>query len=228
MYTEISDADKKQLLLFTKYLKSWGLETGTFEIYAYGELDGIRVDDLYEVKLQENSKLKIPPRVLEILKDLTEKGLQSKDVSYIYDANYSSIQYFFFVDKRMLEIDVHQEYITDQSSQMDENGRFIPELDLVFQVLEDLTNDSYLDLSYEGSGDSGSLNHTFDDTDLDVPSEVLDYCYEYLSNNYGGWEIDNGSAGVFNFDIPKKILTVSHTWYESNSDEQTIFSASLV
>lgn len=228
MYTEISDADKKQLLLFTKYLKSWGLENGTLEIYAYGELSDILINELDEVRLEENLKIKIPPKVREILKDLTVKGLESGVVHHIYDATYSSIRYFFYVDKRKLEIDVRQEYTTDETSERDQNGRFIPELDLVFEVLKDLTNDSYLNLSYDGGGDSGTLNDTFDDTRLKVPAQVSDYCYEFLEEHHGGWEIDNGSTGVFNFDIPKKILTVSHTWYESNSDEQTIFSASLV
>lgn len=41
-------------------------------------------------------------------------------------------------------------------------------------------------------------------------SELIDaFCYDYLENVQGGWEINEGSRGTFHFDVKKRKMNLS-------------------
>jgi hypothetical protein len=74
-------------------------------------------------------------------------------------------------------------------------------------------------ISYEGSGDSGEIhNHVVYGKDgeeapilLDgLEEEVDEFCYQLLQDNYGGWEINEGSFGeIVMMPTPRRI-TYTH------------------
>ena len=85
------------------------------------------------------------------------------------------------------------------------------------EVNESIQNKT-LELRYYGSGDSGYLEDYFDGTSILIPSKIEDWCYRQLENDFGGWEINEGSQGYFLFYLDQKEIELSHTM---NVEEQS-------
>jgi hypothetical protein len=62
------------------------------------------------------------------------------------------------------------------------------------------------------------------ETDVDVEGLIQGICYEVLEDSFGGWEIDDGSYGNFNFDVKKRKMTLemNERVMEVNTEEFTI------
>jgi hypothetical protein len=59
-------------------------------------------------------------------------------------------------------------------------------------------------VDFSGGGDNGYINDTLTlstGSNDDIPSGVKDFLYNMLNSHQGGWEIDDGSQGVFTFDF---------------------------
>ena len=85
----------------------------------------------------------------------------------------------------------------------------------------------YVELRYNGSGDSGYIEGSFEDPSEEVPANVEDYCYRMLESNYGGWEINEGSQGTFYFDLVDRSITLHHTYNTEETDTYTLFEESF-
>jgi hypothetical protein len=86
------------------------------------------------------------------------------------------------------------------------------------EFLESLGNPESVTISYDGSGDSGSLEQngiTSDGRNVDLPSDIEDICYHQLEEFYG-WEINEGSSGEI--IITNDSLTVDHYWNREEWD----------
>jgi hypothetical protein len=66
-------------------------------------------------------------------------------------------------------------------------------------------------VTYEGSGDSGLVNNEYisQDGDGEIDNDIENICYGLLQE-YGGWEINEGSQGTINFT--KDEIIVNHEW----------------
>jgi hypothetical protein len=66
-------------------------------------------------------------------------------------------------------------------------------------------------VSYEGGGDSGYIGFTYESEKGtgDVPAGIEDLCYSLLEE-YGGWEINEGSQGTIVFTRDE--IDVNHEW----------------
>lgn len=66
-------------------------------------------------------------------------------------------------------------------------------------------------VSYEGGGDSGYIDSTYESEKGtgDVPAKIENLCYSLLEE-YGGWEINEGSQGTIVFT--KDEIEVNHEW----------------
>jgi hypothetical protein len=60
--------------------------------------------------------------------------------------------------------------------------------------------------------------------DVDVEGLIQGICYEVLEDSFGGWEINDGSYGSFNFDVKKRKMTLemNERVMEVNTEEFTI------
>jgi hypothetical protein len=86
------------------------------------------------------------------------------------------------------------------------------------EFLESLGNPESVTISYDGSGDSGSLDQngiTSDGRNVDLPSDIEDICYHQLEE-FSGWEINEGSSGEI--IITNDSLTVDHYWNREEWD----------
>jgi hypothetical protein len=66
-------------------------------------------------------------------------------------------------------------------------------------------------LKYNGGGDSGYIESDFENGEPS-PGAVEEWCYQQLEENFGGWEINEGSQGEFQFDFNEKtVILHTHT-----------------
>ena len=91
-------------------------------------------------------------------------------------------------------------------------------------VLDDIKipEDGYMTLKYNGGGDSGYIESDFDNGEP-VPSQIEDWCYKELEENFGGWEINEGSQGEFQFDFNEKTVILQHTYNTMVDESNTIW-----
>ena len=96
-------------------------------------------------------------------------------------------------------------------------------------VLEDLTipDDGILTVQYNGSGDSGYLESSFNETGDGVPAAMEDWCYRELSDNYSGWEINEGSDGSFIFNFHDMTIELIHTENIEDNASDTYYEESF-
>jgi len=100
----------------------------------------------------------------------------------------------------------------------DDKERFDKWMDEDLRLIE-VPSDGILKLEYNGGGDSGFVENHFNPGTDAVPSGIEDWCYQQLENNFGGWEINEGSDGAFIFDFNTSTVTLDHTY---NTEEQQI------
>lgn len=92
--------------------------------------------------------------------------------------------------------------------------------DIINEYLDSYNTDT-IKIEYNGSGDSGGLESAYnEDTNqmIDYSADIEDICYEILSVNFSGWEINEGSSGEIL--IKRDGIYVEHLW----NTEETITS----
>lgn len=62
-------------------------------------------------------------------------------------------------------------------------------------------------------------SETLDTKDLLLASAIEELCYDYLSEQHGGWENNDGAFGDFAFDVASRsvILTFSERYTDTNT-----------
>jgi hypothetical protein len=111
----------------------------------------------------------------------------------------------------------------------DEQGKSLFEHWEESGILEDLTipDDGILIVTYNGSGDSGYLESSFNETGDGVPAAIEDWCYRELSDNYSGWEINEGSDGQFIFNFHDMTIELVHTENIEDNASDTYYEESF-
>lgn len=76
-----------------------------------------------------------------------------------------------------------------------------------------------VEITYEGSGDSGWLNDEVasSDGETSLDGRLEDITYELLDLYHSGWEINEGSSGTFAYNFQNKTVSVNHN---QNYDEE--------
>lgn len=158
----------------------------------------------------------IPKNMLDILVDITDSKLDE-----IFDMDcYSETDYYTLTaeilpkEKKIIySLDV-EEYKNEYETY--ERKLENPELEEYFKR----TGVEIIKARYSGSGDSGDIdsitidgehsNIQFGSQD-DDEKLIWDTLYDKLENAYGGWEIDDGSAGTIELNNNLEIV-ISHEW----------------
>ena len=218
MKSILSIEEKKYLNRVCRYLGSLGMKDGSIEIdldNSYFDCD----DFVWEhvTHFSNNFSAEVPEGLIPILQKIfnhicNEDLFEAPDVDYI---NYERIN--IDIDCTTKELSVNHDYSYYESAEVESISHSLEEddddenLKEVFETLENDEDlkDRQLVLHYNGGGDSGYLEDDFTNGDS-VPTDVEDYCYEMLENNFGGWEINEGSHGNFQIDLDKKEITLNH------------------
>jgi hypothetical protein len=233
----LTSEDKQYLRRVCRYLGSLGMIDGSIELdidtgwnFEFSDIDW---DD--QTHFSNNYSAEIPDGLKPILKKISdyiqENSLfQSPDVD---DINYERID--FDIDCQKSEISINHWWTYYQRGDGnnvtwdDEDGKEIFEEWEKDGVFEDLTipDDGILTVKYNGSGDSGFIESSFDENYDGVPSPMEDWCYGQLESNFGGWEINEGSDGEFIFNFHDMTIELNHTYNVEQDAHDTIYEESF-
>jgi hypothetical protein len=87
----------------------------------------------------------------------------------------------------------------------------------------EVPSEGILTLSYNGGGDSGYIESSFDEVSDAVPASIEDWCYSQLESHFGGWEINEGSDGRFIFNFNNSTVDLDHTFNTEENESNTLF-----
>jgi hypothetical protein len=223
----LTPEEKKYLGKVSRYLSSLGM--------SYGEISFEMEPDDYEISYRENYfpthfennyNAEIPDGLVPILK---------KIIDYVDDDGlYSEVPYDGYLIYQRFDITINamsgEISLTHSYSYQIEGGSEGVEYDDMIEEWEEkgifddteIPEDNYLVLKYNGGGDSGYIESNFE-SGQSVPTEVEEWCYQQLEDNFSGWEINEGSQGEFQFYFDKKYVILSHAYNIEESRSNTLW-----
>ena len=233
----LTSEDKQYIRRVCRYLGSLGMQDGSIEmdIDSGWDFDFSEIDWEDQTHFANNYSAEVPEGLIPILKKIAdyiqEKGLYNTPQHD--DINYERIE--FDIDCQKSEISVNHWYTyydrgdSNNVTWDDEEGKEIFEEWENDGVLEDLEipNDGILTIKYNGSGDSGYIESSFEEIGDQVPSTIEDWCYNQLENHFGGWEINEGSDGEFIFNFHEMTIELNHTYNTEENAHDTIYEESF-
>jgi hypothetical protein len=235
----LTPEDKKYLRKVSNYLNSLGMRDGSVEIDVDSpwDFDFNDIDWTYITHFTNNYSAEIPGGLIPILQKIAsyieDKGLFNPDDNEEEEMNWS--RFDFDIDTKEQKISFNywwSFYARGEQNSMewdDSEGSEIFEEWEKDGVFQDLTipDNGILTVKYNGSGDSGYIESSFDETSDGVPTEIEDWCYRQLENNFGGWEINEGSDGEFVFNFNDTTITLNHTYNTEENSTDTLFEESF-
>jgi len=233
----LTPEEKQYLRRISNYLGSMGMQDGNIEIDMDNqeEFDYDNVDWDYITHFSNNYNADIPSGLIPILQKIMK---YCDDNNLIIepdndDTNYQRLEYDIDVDSKKISFTRWWSFYTrGEGSSVtweDEQGKELFEEWEESGVLEDLTipDDGILRVTYNGSGDSGYLESSFNETSDGVPAAIEDWCYRELSDNYSGWEINEGSDGEFIFNFHDMTVELIHTENIEDNASDTYYEESF-
>ena len=223
----LTPEEKKYLGKISRYLNSLGMSYG--EINFEMEPDQEVIDyspNNFPTHFENNYNAEIPDGLVPILKKIIgyvdDDGLHSE----VPNDGYLIYQRFDITINAMsgeISLTHSYSYQIEGGSQGIEYDDMIEEWEEkgVFDDTE-IPEDNYLVLKYNGGGDSGYIESNFE-SGQSVPTEVEEWCYQQLEENFGGWEINEGSQGEFQFDFNEKTVILSHAYNIEESKSNTLW-----
>ena len=225
----LTPEEKKYLGKISRYLSSLGMNYGEIQFEMEPDDDEISYSENYfPTHFENNYTAEIPDGLVPILK---------KIIGYVDDEGlYRELPDDGYIDYQRFEITIDGEgskkeialthiysFQTEGEPEGGEYDDMIEEWEEkgVFNDTE-IPEDNYLVLKYNGGGDSGYIESNFE-SGQPVPTEVENWCYQQLEENFGGWEINEGSQGEFQFDFNEKTVILSHTYNIEESKSNTLW-----
>ena len=219
--------EKKYLGKISRYLKSMGMSYGEILFEMEPDDDEISYrENYFPTNFENNYTAEIPDGLVPILKKIIDyvddEGLYDEVPNDAY-IDYQRFEITIDSDKREISLTHIYSFLTEGGSEGVEYDDMIEEWEEkgVFDDTE-IPEDNYLVLKYNGGGDSGYLESDFENR-TPVPTEVENWCYQQLEENFGGWEINEGSQGEFQFDFNEKTVILSHTYNIEESKSNTLW-----
>lgn len=221
----LSPEEKKYFEFLWRLGKSYSTKYMTFE-FDYDDIysDGADVTEFLSDDSYPNPVV-IPEKVAGFLTNYFNKNVY-EGLEGVFDGmdidDPSSQRVYFIIDleKRQIRSWVETDYFGEGENQ---SGLWdIPKS--VFKSIESSLEDSefqrYIQIPFEGGGDSGYIEDSVildDGTRFEIPGSLSDILYEMLP---GGWEINEGSQGTFTIDLEEKTIELEYTEniYETQSN----------
>ena len=229
----LTTEEKVYLNRICRYLGSLGMTEGIISFEIDSEVDSLREDDFdwkYVTHFDSNYRADIPDNLIPILKKIVNFVVNSDKFEIDYDVHINYQQIEIEIDCESKDITVRHYYtFTDRGStsydEYDSNEDKETFDDWMDGVLKDteVPEEGILTVKYNGGGDSGYIESNFEETGEPIPNEIEDWCYRQLERNYGGWEINEGSDGVFIFNFNDSTIVHEHTDNIDENDTNTLY-----
>ena len=164
------------------------------------------------------NKREIPENILILASEIAEYF--EDQIDDVFNNCYSENDYYQIIMtvnpvKKTATIKMEAEEYTSQAETY-ERKLENPELEDYFKT----TGVEIIEARYSGGGDSGDIDSITVDgedsnitwhSDSDDDKLIWNTLYDNLENAYGGWEIDDGSAGTIELNNNLEIV-ISHEW----------------
>jgi hypothetical protein len=219
MEITLNDKQKKELLVFLKYIKSYGSDTAYTNLHYYGGSV-----DYYDNEIRSGlgKIIKTYPSIVKVVGELIDQ-IDLDDVEFESENDSNRVEIEFFSSEKKIMITVYETvYDTEPAST---SGSI---LELENDDLNDLKEKgvTLVEITYSGGGDSGYIDDemSVDGNSIKVPAGIENVCYNILEE-YGGWENNEGSQGKITFDFVSDDYSVYHEWNterEQVAHEETI------
>ena len=223
----LTPEEKKYLGKISRYLGSLGMKYGDINFEMEPDDKEISYsDDDFPTHFDNNYTAEIPDGLVPILKRI---------IFYFDDADlYWNLPDGNEIDYQRFEItidgvkkEISLTHIYSYFSEGDSTGHEYADMIEEWEekgVFDDVSipEDGYLTLNYNGGGDSGYIESDFENGEP-APGAVEEWCYQQLSDNFGGWEINEGSQGEFQFDFNEKTVILQHTYNTLVDESNTIW-----
>jgi hypothetical protein len=233
----LTPEDKQYLRRVCRYLGSLGMIDGSIEmdIDSGWDYDFSDIDWEDQTHFANNYSAEVPDGLIPIYKKIADHIQENnlyKSPQYD-DINYERVD--FDIDCQKGEISVNHWYTYYERGNSNSVTWDAEDDKEIFEewekdgVLEDLEipNDGILTLKYNGSGDSGYIENTFEELGDQIPAAIEDWCYNQLESNFGGWEINEGSDGEFIFNFHDMTIELNHTYNVEENTTDTIYEESF-
>ena len=229
----LTPEEKKYIGKVSRYLRSMGMTYGEIQFEMEPDDDEISYrENYFPTHFENNYNAEIPDGLVPILKKIIsyvdDEGLHS-ELPDDGEIDYQRFEITIDSVKKEISLTHSYSYQTEGDTQGVEYDDMIEEWEEkgVFDDIE-IPEDNYLVLKYNGGGDSGYIESHFDSGARNpygesVPTEVEEWCYQQLEDNFGGWEINEGSQGEFQFDFNEKTVILSHTYNIEESKSNTLW-----
>ena len=223
----LTPEEKKYLGKIARYLSSLGMRFGEINFEMETDDEEISYDpNDFPTHFDNNYTAEIPDGLVPILKRIIDYFDDADLYSNLPDGSDIDYQRFeITIDgvKREISLTHIYSYFSEGDSQGVEYDDMIEEWEEK-GVFDDVSipEDGYLTLKYNGGGDSGYIESDFENGEP-APGAVEEWCYQQLSDNFGGWEINEGSQGEFQFDFNEKTVILSHTYNTMLDESNTIW-----
>jgi hypothetical protein len=207
----LTPEEKKYLRSVSNYLKSLGLNIGNIEFDVESGWDTVDMNELTHFSNRYGAE--IPEGLVMILKKIIDHIHKNDLAFHDIHEDTSWIRGEIDIDGDKQEITA-SEYWTEYGTNDEITNTFEDEPE-IFSELKELFKDGNipekLEVRFDGGGDSGYINSTFEGTNIPVPTIIEDYCYTLLEQNFGGWEINEGSQGNFVFYLKDEITELNYS-----------------
>jgi hypothetical protein len=203
---------KNKLRILFKYLKGMGIDNITFNVDLE---NGIQ---WFELNMEYNSSSAIENIVQEIIEEYEDKLYELGPGTLDNPNEYFRVSGQIIPNEGKFiftEID-YQGYDTEGSGtyydkdDYEEDDSMYDTFIEVGKFLDEIRANSAT-VGYSGGGDSGAVDNNYESENGSgmVPSNIENICYDLLEE-YGGWEINEGSQG--NIVFTKNEIEVNHEW----------------
>jgi len=225
----LTPEEKKYLRMTSNYLNSLGMKDGEINIELdidAGSVDSDSIDWEHVHHFNNNYTAEIPDGLFPILKKVLEYTDNNADFNNdIENLNYQSINIDIDCKEKTISVNHYWSYYgRDDGNTItwdEENDKEL--IDRFESLIDDIPEDGQLTVSYNGGGDSGYLESNWNENRDGIPAEIEDWCYNQLSDNFGGWEINEGSDGQFIFDFKNNTIHLEHTFNTEESERDTLY-----
>ena len=229
----LTPEEKKYLNRTCNYLASYGMTDGTIGVELEYDADDLSESDIewkYVTYFENNYRVELPEGLRPILQKifnhiLSEGTFESPDIEGM---NYQKIEFGIDCPKKEITV-IHWysfyergdsqnvEYDSDEDKE-----RFNRWMENEMSEVE-VPTDGILTVQYNGGGDSGYIESSFEPTGDAIPGAIEDWMYSQLESHFGGWEINEGSDGRFFFDFNNSTVQLEHTYNNEESETNTLF-----
>lgn len=229
----LTPEEKKYLNRTCNYLASMGMTEGTISIELDSDQYDLSNEDIdwkYIQHFENNYRADLPEGLIPILKKVMNHVIdggkyESPDIESM---SYQMIS--IEIDCTRKELTVTHDYSyydrgdgnSIRYDSDEDKARFDKWMEEDMQDVE-VPSDGILTLSYNGGGDSGYIESSFDETSDASPASIENWCYRELEDHFGGWEINEGSDGRFIFNFNNSTVDLEHTYNIEESESKTLF-----